>query len=233
MSLSPVIGTEVPETANGVVTPVASENGPHVPVKCGESRLPFPRDSPEEESLGHTGNHVGGENRVYDDEGYLDTEHDIIDKTSDLSLHMSWEADPSVPVHTFTQDSTSVIRDTPEASNAAKLPGALPGDSAHTKDSPQQGFLATTDEHQTEIVDEDADSREEVEDGEKEKQDEEDDEKNESKWSQYAGGRTEVKVSYFQFLCAVLDYVKISLNGVVELTVCSSRLDSDYHFSRW
>ncbi|XP_026224223.1 BLOC-1-related complex subunit 6 isoform X2 [Anabas testudineus] len=202
MSLSPVIGTEVPETANGVVTPVALENGPHVPVsvKCGESRLSCPGESSEDGSLGYTENHVDEENRVYNDEYHLDTEIDINERTSTLSLHTSRGTNPSLP-DTCAEDSESgpFNRDFPDASNTVKPPdAALLGHSAHTKDSSKQGGTATTDREPTgtETADGGADSREEVEDGEKEKQDEEEDEKNENKWkSQYTGGRKEFESS--------------------------------------
>ncbi|KAF3696644.1 BLOC-1-related complex subunit 6 [Channa argus] len=196
MSLSPVIGTEVPETANGVIT-LTSENGPHVTVTCGGSRLPYPGESSLVESLGHTENHV----EVYNDEGHLDTEMDIDERTSVLSLHMSQKADPSLAVNRCTEDSESgaIIRDILEASNNGEsLGGAVLGGLAHTKDSSQRKDPGTTDKEQTEsdIVDGGTDSQEEVEDGEKEKQDEEGDEKNVNKWkSQYKGGRIEVESS--------------------------------------
>ncbi|XP_040917761.1 BLOC-1 related complex subunit 6 [Toxotes jaculatrix] len=198
MSLSPVIGTEVPETANGVVIPVASENGPHVSVsvKCGgSSRTPCPGEASEDHSLGYTENHVDVENRVYDGEGRLDTEMAINEAKSSLLLHTSWVTDPSLPAATCTGDSGSgsITRDIPEASNSVGPPGAgLLWDSAHTKDSSQQGHSVTTDRQQTEAetVDGGTDSQE------KEKQDDEDDEKNENKWrDQYAGGRIQMDPS--------------------------------------
>lgn len=201
MSLSPVIGTEVPETANGVVTPVSSENGPHVPVpvKCGGSRVPCPGEASEDSALGHTENHVDLENRVYDGEGRLDTE---TYNNGSLSLHTPHETDPSLPAATCTEDSEdsesgSKDSDIYEASNTAEPPGAaLLWDPAHSKESSQRGGPITSDRQQTDTVDGDTDSRDEEEDGEKEKQDEEDDEKNEKKWiHQRAGGRKEVEVS--------------------------------------
>ncbi|GLD45787.1 BLOC-1-related complex subunit 6 isoform X2 [Lates japonicus] len=202
MSLSPVIGTEVPETANGVVIPVASENGPHVSVsvKCGGSRAPCLGEASEDGSLGHTDNYVGVENRVYDGEGHLDAEMAINERVSSLSLHTPQVTDPSLPTTTCTGDSESgsIIRDIPEASNTVEPPGAaLLWDSAHTKDSPQRGGPVSTDRQQTEAeTDRGTDSQEDEEDGEKEKQDEEDDEKNENKWrNQYAGGRTQMESS--------------------------------------
>ncbi|KAM7404412.1 hypothetical protein PAMP_011757 [Pampus punctatissimus] len=202
MSLSPVIGTEVPETANGVVTPVSSENGPHVPVsvKCGGSRVPCPGEASEDESLGHTENHVGGENRVYDGEGCLDTDMDNNERTTSLSSHTPHVTDSSLPVATCTADSESGSKDFPEASKVVEPPGAaLLWDSAHqehSKDLFQRGCPATTYRQQTEAetLDGGTDGREDEEDGEKEKQDEEEDEKNEKKWRhQHAEGRKEVE----------------------------------------
>lgn len=206
MSLSPVIGTEVPETANGVVTPVASENGPHVPVsvKCGGSRVPCPGEASEDESLGHTENHVVRENRVYDGESYLDTDMDNNERTTSLSSHSPGVTDPSLPEATCTSDFeyASKHADFPEASNTVMPPGAaLPWDSAHqahSKDLSQRGGPASTYRQltETETLDGGTDSREDEEDGEKEKQDEEEDEKNEKKWRhQHTEGRKEVEVS--------------------------------------
>lgn len=206
MSLSPVIGTEVPETANGVVTPVSSENGPHAPVsvKCGGSRVPCPGEASEDRSLGHTENHVDVEDRVYDGEGRLDTE---TYNNGSLSLHASHVTEPSLPAATCTGDSEdsesgSKDSDFQEASDTVEPPGAAllwdPAQQAHSKESSQRRGPAATDRQQTETetVDGDTDSRDEEEDGEKEKQDEEDDEKNEKKWiNQRAGGRTEVESS--------------------------------------
>ncbi|XP_034393391.1 BLOC-1-related complex subunit 6 isoform X2 [Cyclopterus lumpus] len=204
MSLSPGIGTEVPETANGVVTPVSSENGPHVPVsvKCGGSRVPCPVQASEDSGLGHTENHVHAENRVYDGEGHLDTETYNNGRTStSLSLHTSHMTDALLPAASCTgdsEDSGSKDTDIHEASNNAEPPDAAllwdPAQQAHSKESSQRGGPATT--QPTETLDGDTDSRDEDEDGEKEKQDEEDDEKNEKKWiNQRAGGRTEVESS--------------------------------------
>ncbi len=215
MSLSPVIGTEVPETANGVVTPISSENGPHVlvSVKCGGSRVPSPGEA-EDRALGHTENHVHVENRVYDGEGGLDTEIYNNERISNLSSYTSQVTDPSLPAATCTGDSESGSKDTDisEASNTAKPPGAaLLWDSAQQarSDSSQRGGPATTyrqqmeaetvvggTDSQEEEEEEEDDDDDEEEDGEKEKQDEEDDEKNEKKCrNEHSGGRTEVEVS--------------------------------------
>ncbi|XP_059189952.1 BLOC-1 related complex subunit 6 isoform X2 [Centropristis striata] len=208
MSLSPVIGTEVPETANGVVTPVSSENGPHVPVpvKCGGSRVPCPGESSEDRALGHTENHADVENTVYDGEGRLDTEMYNNGTTPSLSLHTSHVTDPSLPAATCTgdsEDSESDSKDTDinEASNTLEPPGEAqlwdPVQQPQSKESSHRGSPAFTDRQQAEAIDGDTDSRDEDEDGEKEKQDEEDDEKEEKKWiHQRAGGRTESSRHY-------------------------------------
>ncbi|KAM6983028.1 BLOC-1-related complex subunit 6 isoform 2-T3 [Tautogolabrus adspersus] len=193
MSLSPVIGTEVPETPNGDVTSISTENGPHVPVseKCGGSRVPYSEEASEDRGLGHTENHVDVENRVYDGEGCLDTETYNNERTSSLSPHISHVTD-------LSEDSESGSNDTdiPEASNTAEPHGEhllLESEQqAHSKKRSLQGGRATKYRQQTdgERVDGGAYSQEE-EDGEKEKQDEEDDEKYEKKWiNQRAGGRT-------------------------------------------
>lgn len=202
MNLSPVTGTEVPETANGVVTPVPSENGPHVPVlvKCGGSRVPCSGDPSQDRALVDTENHVDVESRVYDGEGRFGMYNN--ERTSSLPSHTSHVIDASFPAATFTGHSESGSKDTdvPEESNAVKPPGAAAlRDSAHSKDSHQRGGQVTTYrlQQEAETVDGGTDSRDEEEDdGEKEKQDEEEDEKNEKKWiHQRAGGRTEVEVS--------------------------------------
>ncbi|XP_076597543.1 BLOC-1-related complex subunit 6 [Chaetodon auriga] len=205
MSLSPVIGTEVPETANGVVTPVPSENGPHVPVsvKCGGSRVPCPGEASEDRALGHTENHVDVENRVYDGEGRLETKVYNNERTSSLSSQSWHVTDPSLPAAKCTGDSESGSKDTdiPEASQAAESPGASLLWEAYSKDSSQRGDPTTTSRQQMEADTVGGDTgrqedEEEEEDGEKEKQDEEDDEKNGKKWiHQRAGGRTEVESS--------------------------------------
>ncbi|CAJ1055493.1 BLOC-1-related complex subunit 6 [Xyrichtys novacula] len=212
MSLSPVIGTEVPETANGEVTPVSSENGPHVPTisgKCGESRVPCSVEESEDRALRHTENHVDVENIVYYGEGRLDTETYHNERTSSLSSHTSNVTDPSGDSESGSKDT-----DIPEASDTAE-PASAPlrldlKQQAHSKDSSLQEDLANNYRQQTdgESVDgsigrqeeeeeeEEEDEEEEEEDGEKEKQDEEDDEKKEKKWrNQHAGGRTEVESS--------------------------------------
>ncbi|XP_041656339.1 BLOC-1 related complex subunit 6 [Cheilinus undulatus] len=199
MSLSPVIGTEVPETPNGDVISVSSENGPHAPVseKCGGSRVSCPEEASEDGDLVHTENHVDVENRVHHDESYLDAGTYNNERTSSLSSHTSHVTEPSE-----NSELGSKNTDIPEASNSAETSDAPlllhSEQQAHSKDSSFEAGFTTKYTQQAEegSVDGGADSREEEEDGEKEKQDEEDDEKNEKKWiSQRAGGRTEMESS--------------------------------------
>ncbi len=217
MSLSPVIGTEVPETSNGVVTPAPSENGPYAPVsvKCGGSRVPFPGEATEHRAFGPTEHHEAVENKVYDGEACLETKAHNNKRKSSLSSHTSHVTDPSPPIATCTGDSDLGSKDTDisQAAPAAEpSAAALLWDStqqAHSRDSSQRGGPATTYRQQTEAETEDdcsgsrddkeEEEEEEEEDGEREKQDEEEDEKKEKKWiHQHAGGRTEVEVSALQ-----------------------------------
>lgn len=181
MSLSPVPGTEVSETANGLVTPVLSENGPQIPasVKYGGSRV-----SPSGDHSEDTGNYVDVESRVYDGDGCLE-----------MYNHERTSASPSLTSN-IIGDSETCSREIPKESEAAESPGAAPlRDPALLH---QQGGQASSNRQQTvtEKLHESTDSPEEEEDdGEKEKQDEEEDEKNDNKWMQlHAGGRTKAEV---------------------------------------
>ncbi|XP_040049285.2 BLOC-1-related complex subunit 6 [Gasterosteus aculeatus] len=200
MSLSPVIGTEVPEAANGVLTPVSSEKGARVPVsvKCAGSREPRPGQASED-----TENHVHAENRIYDGESHFDTEKYNNGRTStSCTQHARHVTNASLPAASRTGsaedgDSGSKDTDSCEACDRVEPPDAAllwdPAQQAHSKESSQRGGPAATGRRQTETetLDGDNDSRDEEEDGEKEKQDEEEDEKNEKKWiNQRAGGRT-------------------------------------------
>lgn len=191
MSFPPVTGVEVPETANGLLKPVASENGPHAPalVKCRLDSRPCPGEGYEDRDLGNAENNV-------DDESCSEPELYGNERTSSLSSHASQVTDTCPPSETCTgtSESESKYFDIPEASYAFEHPGAAPlwdsAHQAHYKDSSQPGGPVDTYRQQTE------DDEVEEEDGEKEKQDEEDDEKNEKKWiHQCAGGRTEVQLS--------------------------------------
>ncbi|XP_038578941.1 BLOC-1 related complex subunit 6 [Micropterus salmoides] len=194
MSLSPVIATEVPETANGVMIPVSSENGPHVTisVKCGRNRGLCPGEASEDGALGYTESHVDGESRVYDGEYRLDTKMYNNERTSNSS-HSFHATDLCLPAATLTDDSELGSKHTgiPVVFNTVKAPGAaLVWDStqrAQFKDSSQREYR-----HQTEAksVDGGTDSQQEKKDGEKKKQD------NQEQWiHQHASGRTEVESS--------------------------------------
>lgn len=221
MSLSPVIGTEVPETANGIATPVSpeirSENGPHThpsgPLKCGGSRVPCPGQESEDGSLGETENHMDVERGVCDGEGRLNTDTDhnsmmMMMSNSDVethtaTLHTPHAHDPSLPTATCTGDTESSAphnyTELSDSSHSDELPGAaLQGDSPQHTDSPPRGGPVSADTQQKETVE--ACSREMEKDGEKEKQDEEDDEKEEKerKW-QHARGSSEYEVSGLSF----------------------------------
>lgn len=203
MSLSPVAGTGVPETPNGVATPVALENGPHGPVSvnCGGSALPDPGEGSADRPFAHTENHVDVENRVNDGKGHLDAEMDIGGRMSGLSLHGSQTAESSVPAATNTFDAESANKATDICQTSETV---CHGDGLW--ESSQRGDAVSADRHQTdaETLDEGADCQEqqeeeeeeEDEDGEKEKQDEEDDEKNKSKWrNHHTGKRAEAESS--------------------------------------
>nr|XP_057939933.1 BLOC-1 related complex subunit 6 [Doryrhamphus excisus]XP_057939934.1 BLOC-1 related complex subunit 6 [Doryrhamphus excisus]XP_057939935.1 BLOC-1 related complex subunit 6 [Doryrhamphus excisus] len=167
MSLSPVVGTEVPDTANGIATPPCSENGPHVPVaKCVGGKEDFTR---EDTYLRHTENYLGGENAVQDCH-CLVTEMEDNMRTSSLSQHPSHEMDLSPSEDSCTADYSVGVR---------------PEDSGRQQDLLSKHFASRSGRP----VATDLDSGEE--DEEKEKQDKEEDEKN---WrTQVAGERKEVE----------------------------------------
>lgn len=178
MSLSPVTGTEVPETANGVVTPVSSGNGRQTPAsgKRGESRVPCSGDLSED-----TGACGDVESRVHGGDGSLE-----------VNNHKRTSGSTSLPPHVI-DDSETCPRDILKDSDAAESPGASPlGDPALWQ---QRGVHASSNRSQTVTERLHDSTEEEDEDGEKEKQDEEEDEKNDNKWIQtHAGGRTEAEV---------------------------------------
>lgn len=194
MSLSPVIGTEVPEAANGVATPVTLENGPHAPVsvKYGGSRLPDNGAQSMDTSAGHTENHVDTANRLHSVESSVDTEININERTSSLSLLSPNRVDPSFHHGTGTGNSESKDTDVPEVSKTEDM--VLMWDSAQhaePKDLCQHGESDITERHQTEA--ESVERRlgdEEDEDEETEKQDME---TNEKRWRN-TGGRTKKEV---------------------------------------
>lgn len=178
MSLSPVTGTEVPETANGVAMPVSSGNGRQIPasVKHGESRVPCSGDVSED-----TGTCVDVESKVHGGDGSLE-----------VNNHKRTSGSTSRPSHVI-DDSETFPRDILKESDAAESPGVSPlGDPALWQ---QRGVHASSNRRQTVTERLHESTEEEDEDGEKEKQDEEEDEKNDNKWIQaHAGGRTEAGV---------------------------------------
>ncbi|XP_056129659.1 BLOC-1 related complex subunit 6 isoform X2 [Lampris incognitus] len=202
MSLFPVIGTDVPESANGVLTSVSlepcSENGPntHTPgsLKFGGSRGPCHGQGSKDGSHRETENHIDMERAVYDGEGCLDTEAVHNSATSGLdsqthleSLHAPRRLDPSLPTATCTGDTGPKDTQFSETSHSTDSPGtALPGDIAQhieSKDSPApQGGPISSDRQWTGL-----ESLEGEMDGEMEKQDEEEDEKKEREWDREHG----------------------------------------------
>ncbi|CAM9264720.1 unnamed protein product [Lampetra planeri] len=191
MSLSPAIDADLPETANGVVSSISSENGPRAPVsvKCAGSREPCLAQEAEDASLCHTKNHIVGENRVYDGDVFSETEMDNNVSTASLSPDTAPETDSPLPATTRTSHCESGSKDSVSAaaSSPVEPPGAglLWTQATHPSLS---GGSVTSDGEQT------ADRRMEQKDGETEKQDEEEDEKNETMWEkEHTEGRKEAE----------------------------------------
>ncbi|XP_024149142.1 BLOC-1-related complex subunit 6 [Oryzias melastigma] len=181
MSLSPVTGTEVPQTANGVATPF--ENGPHLSVKRGSSSL---TGSDEASSLGNSENHVDVGSKDPDGETLSDAETDINGRTCNLSLSSPQTVDSS-----FTAENALHSKDTEILESSKTADEVLMWDSARraeSKHSNEHGGPVGADRRQTppQRAEGGADSQ----DGEREKQDEEDDEKDENTWSYQHPGRT-------------------------------------------
>lgn len=91
MSLSPVIGTEVPETANGVLS--SAEHGPHSTVKCASTALSKPASTEEDIRHRDNGNLLSNNeqtvcnNEQSDGQSGEDPETaDITQRTADLNL---------------------------------------------------------------------------------------------------------------------------------------------------
>uniref|UniRef100_A0A3P9MJR6 Si:dkey-72l14.4 n=2 Tax=Oryzias latipes TaxID=8090 RepID=A0A3P9MJR6_ORYLA len=190
MSFSPVLGTEVPQTANGVTTPVGFENGPHLSVKCGSSSI---TGSAEASAEGNSENLVDVESEGPDGEHLSDAETDINGRTCSLSINSPQTVDSSITAgNTLHSEPGSRDTEAPESSETAEevLMWKL-GHCAEPKHSNEHGGPVTADRLQTPSgrAEGGADSQDK-EDGEKEKQDEEDDEKDESTWSYQHPGRT-------------------------------------------
>lgn len=106
MSLSPVIGTEVPETANGVLS--SAENGPHSTVKCASTALSRPACT--EEDIRHTdnGNLLSNNEQTVCDNEQSDGKSErapetvvLTQRTADLTLKSNH---PSVTEATETEE---------------------------------------------------------------------------------------------------------------------------------
>lgn len=181
-----------------------------------------------DESHMHTENHADAnmENLVHHGKGHLDTEMDMNERTSSLSLQSPEEANPSLPTVTGTGETDLGSKDIPDETSKTVDPAdaVLLWDSAlhrQSKDSYQQGHPVTTERQQTEAetADGGSNSQEEDVDGETEKQDVEEDEKNENKLeNQRAGRRTKVEVSgvpdYCSDISGLLDCVYRRENDV-------------------
>lgn len=193
MSLSPVTGTEVSETANGVVTSVLSENGPQIPasVKYGGGRVSPPGDHSQD-----AGNYVDVESRVYDGDGCLEA----CNRGTTSAL-------PSLTSN-ILGDSETCSRDSPGESEAAEPLGAAPlRDHALSHQAEVQPSSNRQQTGTEKLHNRAAGPEEEEDDGEKEKQDEEEDEKNDSKWVQpHAGGRTKAEVGELLLFSVLLGY---------------------------
>lgn len=91
MSLSPAIGTEVPETANGVLS--SAENGPHSTVKCVSTVLSKPACTEEDLRQTDNGNLLSNneqtvcDNKQSDGKSVADPETVVLtQRTADLTL---------------------------------------------------------------------------------------------------------------------------------------------------
>lgn len=91
MSLSPVIGTEVPETANGVLS--SAENGPHSSVRCTSTALCKPTCSEEDIRHADNGNLVSNNELTVCNnelsEGKTGETADLTRRTEDLTLNLN------------------------------------------------------------------------------------------------------------------------------------------------
>lgn len=154
MSLSPVIGTEVPETANGVLNSGSSENGPHCTVKPCTSPALNKSTCSEETTL-------------EDNRGHTDNDCEISVSRSEQTVCNDGQMERQSGLDTETEDANqrtaalclNSVSNT-EAPDAAEHPGAAPPWDPAQREGPSR----------------DSDGGEE-EEGEKEKQDEEEDEK--------------------------------------------------------
>jgi len=123
----PVIGTELPDAANGVAAPVSSqafgENGPHshtqAPLRYGGGRVPHPghraAGEGEEGSL--------GENHLHSETGQRSTARSMDSKKHVKSSHKSRTAKASLAAATRTTDSGSHTQPS-AARHTSEPPGA-------------------------------------------------------------------------------------------------------------
>lgn len=167
MSLFPVIGTDVPEAANGVDTPGSpgscNVNGPytHAPntpaqlLKFG-GRVPCPGQG----SLDETENSVDGESAC-DGQNPIDTSHNST-SDSDTQQHTdAFPAHPSFPTATCTADTEPDPHEPPKdmsltgpSQTGMPLNETLSGDWQHTgtpsKDTAPEGDTHSADKKQSE-----------------------------------------------------------------------------------
>nr|XP_046199382.1 BLOC-1 related complex subunit 6 [Oncorhynchus gorbuscha] len=168
MSLFPVIGTDVPEAANGVDTPGSpgscNVNGPytHAPntpaqlLKFG-GRVPCPGQG----SLDETENCVDGESACDGQENPIDTSHNSTTH-SDTQQHSDmFPAHPSLPLATCTADTEPDPHEPPKdmsltgpSQTSMPLNETLSGDWQHTgtpsKDTAPEGDTHSADKKQSE-----------------------------------------------------------------------------------
>ncbi|XP_056453087.1 BLOC-1 related complex subunit 6 isoform X1 [Gadus chalcogrammus] len=128
MSLFPAIGTELPDAANGVAAPVATQtfndNGPHshtqAPLRYGGGRVPHPGHRVEEEEEGSL-----GENHLHSETDQRSRTHSTDSKRHVKSSHKSRASKASLAAAaTHTTDAgrhtqSSKARHTPEPPGAA------------------------------------------------------------------------------------------------------------------
>lgn len=214
MSLSPVIGQEVPEAANGVATPdspdLCSVNAPYgpapgstplqQPLKCG-GRVPCPTQDSENGSLGETINCLDGETACEGD-GYIDTA--AHNSHTDTQSHTTSSNTPAQPSATCTADTETCTPPTDTPLSPLLQSDEAPSEFAqsHTglppkEPSPLGSSLGAERQHkETEPTDTDSCCSEgdgsRGTEGEKEKQDEEGDEKKERE-ERYGGGSREAE----------------------------------------
>ncbi|CAL8368922.1 unnamed protein product [Lota lota] len=128
MSLFPVIGTELPDAANGVAAPVPTqtfnENRPHshtqAPLRYGGGRVPHHGHRVEEEEEGSL-----GENHLHSETGQRSTTHSTDSKKHVKSLHKSRASKASLAAATATHTTDAGPHTQPsKARHSSEPPGA-------------------------------------------------------------------------------------------------------------